>query len=181
MTRPGLLQRLRAAWFRQQWSCQTVEGTPQLAAPALLADTGSIHFDAGVTLGWQSGQGCLSGYTYIEARNRGSLVAFGTGTHLNNCVTAVSDGPGVTIGERCVVGPGGHIYDSDSHALDATIRLVAAHAMEAIRIADDVFIGSSAIVLKSVAVGAGNVIGRERWSPPMCLRSRPSATIQRRS
>jgi acetyltransferase-like isoleucine patch superfamily enzyme len=136
-----------------------VDGTPRLVAPALLAGAGSISFSAAVTLGWEQGPGFFSGYTYIEARNPSSVVAFGASTHLNNCVTIVSEGPGVKIGERCVVGPGVHIYDSDFHAIDASVRSVAAPAMAAVNIADDVFIGSNAIVLKGVTVGAGSVVG----------------------
>ena len=41
---------------------------------------------------------------------------------MNNCVTIVSEGPGITIGRRCVIGPGVHIYDSDFHPLAAAER-----------------------------------------------------------
>jgi acetyltransferase-like isoleucine patch superfamily enzyme len=153
------MQRLRVAWYRRQWTCAEVTGIPRLSAPALLAGSGSIRFDTDVTLGWEHSPGFLSGYTYIEARNPGSSVAFGERTHLNNCVTIVSEGPGITLGARCLIGPGVHIYDSDFHALEADRRQTAAPRRAAVAIGDDVFIGSNAIVLKGVVVGAGSVVG----------------------
>lgn len=136
-----------------------MEGSPSLVAPAMLAGSGSIIFSGGVTLGWELGPGYMSGYTYVEARGVDSSVSFGGGTHLNNGVTIVSDGPGVAIGQRCVIGPGVHIYDSDFHALEAADRATAEPRRAAVRIADDVFIGSNAIILKGVNVAAGSVVG----------------------
>jgi maltose O-acetyltransferase len=154
-----LAQRLRVAWFRKQWSCRAVVGDPLLIAPAVLVGAGSIRFDGQVTLGWRWGPGFLSGYTYIEARNPESSVTIGGGTHLNNCVTVVSEGPGVSIGMRCVIGPSVHIYDSDFHSLDAASREHAEPVRAAVHIEDDVFIGSNAMVLKGVTLGAGSVVG----------------------
>jgi maltose O-acetyltransferase len=81
------------------------------------------------------------------------------GTHLNNGLTIVSDGPGVTIGHRCVIGPGVHVYDSDCHALEPSGRHSGEALTGAVRIEDDVFIGSGAIVLKGVRIGSGSVVG----------------------
>jgi maltose O-acetyltransferase len=125
----------------------------------MLAGAGRIAFEGNVTLGWKLGPGYMSGYTYIEARRSGSSVTFGDGTHLNNGATIVSDGPGIVIGRRCVIGPGVHIYDSDFHALEAADRLTAEPRTAEVRIADDVFIGSNAIVLKGVTIAAGSVVG----------------------
>jgi maltose O-acetyltransferase len=136
-----------------------VEGVPNLIAPAMLAGVGRIIFQENVTLGWELGPGYMSGYTYVEARGSGSSVSFGAGTHLNNGVTIVSDGAGIAIGQRCVIGPGVHIYDSDFHALEAAERATGEPRRAAVRIADDVFIGTNAIVLKGVNVAAGSVVG----------------------
>lgn len=153
------LQAIRIAWYRRQWTCARVEGAPRLIAPALLAGPGRISFERDVTLGWTQGPRFWSDYTYVEARAIGSLVSFGERTHLNNGVTIVSEGPGITIGKRCVVGPGVHIYDSDFHPLEVASRETGQPRRAAVRIADDVFIGSHAIILKGVAVGAGSVLG----------------------
>jgi maltose O-acetyltransferase len=155
----GALQRLRIAWYRRQWTCADVRGNPKLLAPAMLAGRGQIRFDGAVTLGWQLAPGFLSGYAYVEARHSQSTVAFGEGTHLNNCMTIVSDGPGISIGQRCLIGPGVHIYDSDFHPLDATLRQSADPGRARVEIGDEVFLGTNAIVLKGVTLGARSVVG----------------------
>jgi len=136
-----------------------VEGTPRLIAPALLAGAGRIEFQGDVALGWEQGPEFFNAYAYVEARGPDSKVSFGDSTHLNNGVTIVSEGAGIAIGKRCVIGPGVHIYDSDFHALDAAERETAEPRTAQVTIGDDVFIGSNAIVLKGVSIGAGGVVG----------------------
>jgi acetyltransferase-like isoleucine patch superfamily enzyme len=130
-----------------------------MIAPALLAGPGRISFQGEVILGWEQGPGFLAGYSYVEARQPESKVSFGESTHLNNGVTIVSEGPGISIGRRCVIGPGVHIYDSDFHALEASRRQTDPPRRAPVQVADDVFIGSNAILLKGVTVEAGSVIG----------------------
>jgi acetyltransferase-like isoleucine patch superfamily enzyme len=151
--------RTRIMWYRRLWSCANIHGAPELRAPVLLAGPGEIGFDGHVILGWEQGPAFFSGYSYIEARHAHSRVTFGHGTHLNNAVTIVSDGPGITIGERCLFGPMVQVYDSDFHALDAGRRAIDPPRRAAVRVENDVFIGSSAIILKGVTIGAGSVIG----------------------
>ncbi len=153
-----MLQRLRIAWYRRQWSCARIDGQPLLVSPALLAGAGSISFHGEVTLGWEQGPSFSSGYTYIEARRPESRVELGAGTHLNNAVTIVSEGPGVRLGERCLLGPGVHIYDSDFHALEAELRVSGEPRRAGVTIGDDVFLGTNAIVLKGVSIGHGSVV-----------------------
>lgn len=159
MRSADVLQAMRIAWYRRQWSCEHLSGAPRLAAPAILAGVGRIAFEAEVTLGWKLSSGFLEGYSYIEARGHESIVSFGERTHLNNCVTIVSEGPGITIGRRCVIGPEVHIYDSDFHALAAAERESTPPNTAAVTIGDEVFIGSRAIVLKGVTLGDGSVVG----------------------
>jgi maltose O-acetyltransferase len=153
-----ILQRLRIAWYRRQWSCARVEGAPRLLSPALLAGAGSIAFEGEVTLGWEQGPSFFSGYTYIEARRPESRVRLGAGTHLNNAVTLVSEGPGVVLGQRCLLGPGVHVYDSDFHALEAELRVSGEPGRAPVTIGDDVFLGTNAIVLKGVEIGRGSIV-----------------------
>lgn len=159
MRSASVLQAIRIAWYRRQWSCARVEGSPRLAAPVLLAGAGTIRFEGEVTLGWEWGPGFHEGYAYIEARGGESVVSFGERTHVNNGVVVVSEGPGIAIGRRCLIGPGVHIYDSDFHPLAADERGVSPPRTAEVSVGDDVFIGTAAIVLKGVSVGAGSVIG----------------------
>jgi maltose O-acetyltransferase len=153
------VRRLRIAWYRRLWTCAEVQGSPCLHAPAVLAGAGSIHFQSEVILGWKQSPGFLAGYSYIEARHPGSAVTFGERSHLNNGVTIINEGSGISIGRRCLIGPGVHIYDSDFHALEAGLRATALPRRASVEIADDVFVGSNAIILKGVRIGAGSVVG----------------------
>ncbi|MBN1530836.1 MAG: hypothetical protein JW895_17375 [Thermoleophilaceae bacterium] len=152
-------QRLRITWYRLHWSCADVQGRPQLRSPAVLAGEGRIVFEGGVVLGFAPSPGYLSGYTHLEARNPGSEIVLRDGVHLNNVVTIVSEGPGVALGRRTVVGPGVHVYDSDFHALDPAERHGGTPRTGRVEIGDDVFLGTGCIVLRGVTVGAGSVVG----------------------
>jgi acetyltransferase-like isoleucine patch superfamily enzyme len=152
-------QVLRIAWYRSQWTCAQIEGTPRLVAPVVLAGAGMISFGSDVTLGIAQSPGFLSGYCYIEARRPDSTVRIGDQTCVNNGVAIISEGRSITIGRRCLMGPGVQIYDSDFHALDVAGRLTGQPRMAEVVIEDDVFIGAYATVLKGVTVGAGSVIG----------------------
>lgn len=153
------LQRLRVAWYRSQWTCRDLDGAPILRAPALLVGEGRISFARDVVLGWELGPAYRSGYSYVEARGAGSSVSFGERTQVNNAVTIVSEGPGIAVGKRCLLGPGVHIYDSDFHALQASLREQGSAAKASVEIGDDVFIGTNAIILKGARLGAGSVVG----------------------
>ena len=157
--RGDLIQRLRIAWFRRRWTCARIEGEPHLRAPAVLAGDGSISFGENVILGWEQSANFWSGYTYVEARSAESRISFGDLTQLNNGVMVVSEGPGISMGRRCLIGPGVHVYDSDFHPLAAADRRDVSAQMAPVEIGDDVFIGTNALVLKGVTVGAGSVIG----------------------
>jgi acetyltransferase-like isoleucine patch superfamily enzyme len=157
--RAHLIQRLRIAAFRRRWTCAQVDGVPELRVPVVLAGQGRIGFGSRVVFGWEQSPGFLSGYSYVEARNPGSEVTFGDETQLNNGVTFASEGPGIAVGRRCLIGTGVHVYDSDFHALEASRRRDAPPRMARVEIGDDVFIGTNALVLKGVTLGAGSVVG----------------------
>jgi len=159
MNQVELVQKMRIAWYRRQWTCADVVGLPRLVVPVMLAGAGRVSFEPEVTIGWEHSPGFLAGYTYIEARQSHSTVEVGERTHLNNGVVLISEGPGIVIGKRGLIGPGVHMYDSDFHALDPARRPTTEPKRGLVVIEDDVFIGSNAIILKGVTVGRGSVVG----------------------
>ncbi len=154
-----MLVRARIAWYRRRWECNQIVGSPQLRAPALLVGSGRISFGLDVVLGWEAGPGFYAGYTYMEARHPGSTIALEAGSHLNNGVVIVSEGPGITIGEACLIGPGVHVYDSDFHPLAAGERSTQLPARAEVAIGADVFIGTNALILKGSRIGDGATVG----------------------
>lgn len=92
----------------------------------------------------------------------------------------------IAIGNRVWVGANAVIADTDFHPLDAALRRVRPLAAKTapITIADDVFIGMNAIILKGVHVGEGAVIAAgsvvSRDVPPGTVAAGSPARIVRK-
>lgn len=88
----------------------------------------------------------------------GGLITIGDDVGMSGCsITALQS---VKIGNRVLVGAGVLIVDTDAHPLHPEDRLRGLPpAISPVEIADDVFIGARAIILKGVHVGQGAVIG----------------------
>lgn len=145
----------RLLWYRRM-STQSLDGA-RIVSPVLTVGAGSIVVE-GSRLGFWPSPGLFDGYIHLEARHRESAVEIGPGTTVNNGAVIISDGPGITIGRDCLIGPGVQIYDSDFHALDQSDR-EARPRQAPVRVGDRVFIGSSVIICKGVHIGDGAVIG----------------------
>jgi acetyltransferase-like isoleucine patch superfamily enzyme len=94
----------------------------------------------------------------ITAWGPESLVVIGDDVGISGCsITALQR---VAIGNRVLVGAGVLMMDSDAHPLHPKDRMRGgAPAKSPVEIADDVFIGARAIILKGVRIGQGAVIG----------------------
>ena len=153
------LQAARIAEFRGLWSCADVRGEPVLEHPVLLCGHGRIEFGADVCFGWPRSPGFLSEYAYVEAGSADSVVRIGDGSFFNNGVALRSEGPGIDIGPRALIGNGVHVYDSDFHAIDPARRWGGLGAVAHVEIGPNVWLGSNAMVLKGVTIGADTVVG----------------------
>ena len=91
----------------------------------------------------------------------------------------------ITIGSRVWVGANAVIADTDFHPLDAALRRVQPLAAKTapIAIADDVFMGMNALILKGVHIGEGAVIAAgsvvSRDVPPRTVAAGNPAQIIR--
>lgn len=154
-----VVQRPRVWKYRALSTCRRVSGTPVIYQPALLLGDGSITFGAGVELGWPASVGYYSGYSHIEASTPDSFVEFGAGVQLNNNAFIKSEGPGIRIGERALLGSYVEIFDSDFHDLRAEHRRGGSPRMGLVELGEDVFIGDGVKILKGVVIGPRSVIG----------------------
>jgi maltose O-acetyltransferase len=104
--------------------------------------------------------GSVGESTWIEPPffcDYGSNIRAGARFYANTgCV--VLDCAAVTIGERVLLGPYVQLITA-THPLDAEVRASGLEYAEPIDLADDVWIGSGAIVLPGVSVGARAVVG----------------------
>ena len=96
--------------------------------------------------------------TLLDVRPGGEI-EIGDGTGMSSAI--ISSCVKIAIGRHCKIGGGVKIIDHNFHSLDAVKRraLGGDEAPRAIKIEDDVFIGTNAIILKGTHIGARSVIG----------------------
>ena len=126
-----------------------VSGKPRIRQPVLFCGKGRIAFEGKVTLGYFPSALFFSGYSHIEARTEESSITIKDGTYISNSAVIISEGPGIEIGERCLIGHEVMIVDSDFHGIKDRKDV----ARSAVRIGNNVFVGSRVTVLKGVTIG----------------------------
>jgi acetyltransferase-like isoleucine patch superfamily enzyme len=144
--------------------CRVASRLVCLGAPIITAVPGArIEIGAGVVLCSRSRQTAL-GVTrpvILRALRRGALLRLGDRVRMSGTVICAAQR--VEIGDRCVIGSGVLIADTDFHALDPETRAgcgdADAAAAAPVIVGPDVFIGANSIVLKGVTLGAGTVVG----------------------
>ena len=132
-----------------------VSGKPEIRQPVQFCGKGKIIFDGKACLGYHPSPFFFSGYSFFEARVPEAIIRIGDGTYINNNCTLISEGPGITVGRKCLIGPGVSIYDSDFHGLVERAKPMK----KAVSIGDNVFIGANAIILKGAHIGSHSTIG----------------------
>jgi maltose O-acetyltransferase len=150
---------LQTRRIRFQWmsTIKAVHRDATITGAVLATGNGTIRAK-GALLGYWPSPDALTSCVYLEARHPVSTIEIGRGTMINNGTSIVSEGPGVFLGERILVGPRVTIFDSDFHPLASESRDTDRPNMGAVHIDDDVFIGAGAIILQGVSIGSGAVI-----------------------
>lgn len=134
------------------------EGKPIKGAPLLTQGKGRIHFGSGVRLGWITGKSFWNSYIFCDARTSSSQISFGKETWIGNDFSAISEGPGIFIGERVLIGSHVDIYDTDFHPLSPENRLGGEPKKGAVTIQENVWIGNRVTILKGTIIGAHSVV-----------------------
>ena len=151
-------QRLRIAKYHFLSDCKNVSGNPVIRQPVQFLGQGKIEFNGKVTLGWFPSPYFFSGYIYIEARNPASLIQIEDGVAISNNSFLISDGAGIVIGKRSMLGTYCQIIDSDFHDLHPDRRADGQAKMGKVVIGENVLIGSNTKILKGVRIGDNAVI-----------------------
>jgi acetyltransferase-like isoleucine patch superfamily enzyme len=154
-----LSQRLRLLKYRALSTCEHVSGSPVLLQPVLFLGEGTIILGRDVEFGWPTSALFHTGYCHIEASTPESAIEFGDGVQVNNNVFIKSEGPGIRIGARALLGSGVTIYDSDFHDLRPNRRRDGQPRMAPVELGEDVFVGDGVKILKGVSIGAHSVVG----------------------
>lgn len=179
-----IVQRARILWY-SLLSTNGMQGFPVLAQPMHLAGSGCIHFDSNVRIGVFPSPGFLDGCAYIEARNPGATVAFGSGTCINNGFRCIAEHTSITIGTNCLIGTNVEILDSDFHGVRVGERGMSKPEWAApVVVEDGVFVGSNVRILKGVRIGTGSVIANSSVVvsdiPPMVVAGGIPAKVLRK-
>jgi maltose O-acetyltransferase len=153
------LRRSRVWRYRTLSTCADVTGRPVVLQPLLLLGKGSIVFGRDVEFGWTLSPEFWTGYCHLEAHNPGSRIEIGDGAQINNNVYIKSEGPGIRIGARALLGSGIEILDSDFHELDPERRRGGTPRMAPVELGENVFVGNGTRILKGVTIGADSVVG----------------------
>ncbi len=152
-------QRARIVRFRGMSTCRRVTGSATILQPVLFLGEGSIVLGSDVEFGWPTSKGFYSGYCQLEASNPASRIEIGDGVQINNNAFLKSEGPGIRIGPRALLGSEVTIYDSDFHDLRAGHRRDGSPQTAAVELGRNVFVGDGVLILKGVRIGANSVIG----------------------
>jgi acetyltransferase-like isoleucine patch superfamily enzyme len=153
------LRRVRIWKYRALSTCRRVSGSPVVLQPVLFMGEGAIVLGQRVEFGWPTSALFYSGYCHIEASTPESAIELGDGVQVNNNAFIKSEGPGIRIGARALLGSGVTIYDSDFHDFRPNRRRDGLPRMAPVELGEDVFVGDGVKILKGVSIGAHSVIG----------------------
>ncbi len=154
-----LAQWPRIAKYRALSNCRSVSGSASVLQPLLLLGDGTIALGDDVEFGWPTSRAFYSGYCHLEASTPSSRIEIGNGVQINNNAFIKSEGPGISIGPRALLGSEVTIYDSDFHELGTEHRRGGRPRMGAVVLGENVFVGDRVVILKGVTIGANAVIG----------------------
>jgi maltose O-acetyltransferase len=139
--------------------------TVNLLKPVVFKGAGRIILSPTTVFGVPRSPGSYA-CSYIEARTPTALIEIGDGTVLKNRATLLSEGAGIRIGNRCLIGAEFEVMDTNAHELALGRRHEADTKPLVVEIGDDVFIGSKVVILKGCRVGNGCVIAAGSVLPP---------------
>ncbi len=140
-------------------TCRRVDGTPVVLQPVLFLGHGQIIIGRQVEFGWRTSVGFHTGYCHVEATPPHAVIEFGDGAQVNNNAYIKSEGAGIRIGAKALIGSHVEILDSDFHELHPDRRRGGSPRMAPVDLGENVFIGDGAKILKGVTIGANSVIG----------------------
>jgi len=139
-------------------NCKKTSGKPKIYQPTQFLGKGAISFGKNVKLGFHPSPNFYNGYGYIDARKKQSIIDIGNDVWINNCFVLISEGEGIVIGQKTIIGLNVEITDSDFHDLHPTKRIGGTPKTSKVHIGENVFIGSNVKILKGVSIGDNTVI-----------------------
>ena len=116
----------------------------------IIGDRNSLGFEGAPRLG--------NGEILIQPRTIASEISIGDENSFSNNISIIAT-QAISIGNRCLLGDGLGIFDSDFHDLSPAKRWNSPGLAEAVKIGNNVWLGSRVVVLKGVSIGNNSVVG----------------------
>ena len=154
----GDLYRAGALWqARANGGRLTIPGSCRLSTPLRCNGAGQVVLGENVNLGFRLAPMFGDGSVLLQARSEDARISIGSGTTTSNNVAVIAQ-VSIEIGTRCRIGDQVVIYDCDFHEISPETRDASNGATEAVRIGDNVWLGSRVMILKGVEIGDHCVI-----------------------
>ena len=118
---------------------------------------GSVQIESQNAFGFRLAPMNGDGHILIQARARNARITIGAHGAFANNITIVARKE-IVIGERVLCGDRVAIFDSDFHEVDPEKRWVGHGGTKPVRIGDNVWLGSNAMILKGVTIGDHAVV-----------------------
>lgn len=135
-----------------------VKGSPICNSPVLATGKGKVELDTQVNIGLLNDTDFWTSYVFFNPRTKSSLIRIGKNSWVGNHFSAISEGPGIEIGEGVLIGTRVEIYDSDFHAVSPMHRMKSTPKTGKVLIGDDVWIGNNVTILKGTEIGSHSVV-----------------------
>ena len=151
---------MRKSWvlFFRSISTAKPEGNFCSIAPVLCEGKGRIVVGEGTSFGFVEDADFWTSYEFLNPRNADSKITIGKNCQICNHFTAVSEGPGIEIGDNVLVGTSVTVLDSDFHEIDPARRLTGTPKMGKVVIGNNVWIGDRVMILKGTTIGENSVV-----------------------
>ena len=159
--------------YRALSTCRRVTGKGIVHQPVLLLGSGAIVIGRDVRFGWPTSPEFHTGYLHLEAAAPEAVIEIGDEAEINNNAYIKSEGAGIHIGARALLGSNVQILDSDFHDLHPDRRRGSRPAMAPVHLEENVFIGDGTKILKGVTIGRDSVVG----AGSVVTRSIPAGVI----
>ena len=130
-----------------------------LAMPVRIDGKGKVCLGRSCSFGYRLAPRLGSGEILIQARDSDAVVVIGQKCSFSNNISIIAR-TRVELGDDCLVGDGVTIFDSDFHVADPDrrIKMGGAGETEPVRVGNNCWIGTGAMILKGVEIGDGSVI-----------------------
>jgi acetyltransferase-like isoleucine patch superfamily enzyme len=153
-----LFQRPRVIKYKLLSDKVQISGKPIFNQPVLMLGKGNMKFGRNVQLGYYPSPFFYSGYIHLEVRSANSAIVIGDDVYINNNFCAISEGEGIFIGSKTLIGFNCEIIDSDFHGIKEDDRNGGNSVTKKVILNDNVFLGNNVKIMKGVELGKNVVV-----------------------